>query len=124
MSGTDGRWYALDDPDLPPEFAHLAPDAPSQVCSICARCTWDVEEFGHVCGMTQPDGTSCPGLFREGESAIKRLRLVLAEYDSAPREATAFRASLRGDIIEAARAVADEYNESIEQAYVRGLGDA
>jgi len=43
--------------------AHLRDDAPSQQCSRCQRCTWDVEQFGRECTMIQPNRRPCGGRF-------------------------------------------------------------
>lgn len=32
-------------------------------CSLCHRWTWDEKEVGVSCGMTQPSGLECEGLF-------------------------------------------------------------
>lgn len=42
---------------------HLRADAPSLRCSGCGRQTWSGNK-GVACGMTQPDGSACPGAFR------------------------------------------------------------
>jgi hypothetical protein len=35
---------------------------PAAQCTICRRKTWDLSSsFDNTCGMTQPDGSSCPG---------------------------------------------------------------
>jgi hypothetical protein len=44
--------------------AHLRDDAPSQTCSVCSRKTWDPEQFNRRCGMLQPNGDHCSGMFR------------------------------------------------------------
>lgn len=52
--------YAMDDPALP---YHLRLDAPPLAsCDVCGRATWSDE--GGACGMPQPDGRLCAGLFR------------------------------------------------------------
>lgn len=43
--------------------AHLRADAPQQQCSGCRRWTVATSEFGSRCGMTQPDGSACAGVF-------------------------------------------------------------
>jgi hypothetical protein len=48
-------------PELP---AHLRDDAPHQRCDGCGRKTWATEDFGGICGMTQPAGWTCRGTFR------------------------------------------------------------
>lgn len=53
---------AVDQTDWPP---HLRDDAPCQQCSGCRRKTWAVSEFGQTCGMRQPDGHACRGIFHE-----------------------------------------------------------
>lgn len=46
---------------LPP---HLRKDAPYRVCDTCGRKTWYRAFYeGERCGMTQPDGSTCEGLF-------------------------------------------------------------
>jgi hypothetical protein len=42
---------------------NLRDDAPYQTCLLCGRKTWDQEEFGQVCNMTQPNGNICKGTF-------------------------------------------------------------
>lgn len=32
-------------------------------CSKCRRCTWDEKEIGSRCGVTQPNGQKCTGVF-------------------------------------------------------------
>lgn len=32
-------------------------------CLACNRMTWDADNIGHQCLMTQPDGSQCPGVF-------------------------------------------------------------
>ena len=32
-------------------------------CSRCYRCTFGPMDLGQPCGMTQPDGSRCPGVF-------------------------------------------------------------
>jgi hypothetical protein len=34
-------------------------------CSECHRCTWARSDLGTPCGMTQPDGSRCLGVFGE-----------------------------------------------------------
>jgi chromosome segregation ATPase len=46
-------------PDLP---SHLRDDAPYLVCSGCGRKSWALQD--RECGMPQPDGTRCLGVFR------------------------------------------------------------
>jgi hypothetical protein len=41
-----------------------------QVCDKCGRKTWARDQFNNVCGMTQPSGQKCAGLFR-GEKSSK-----------------------------------------------------
>lgn len=55
------------------------------------------------------------------EPAIDRLRAALAEYDSQPMDPAAFgpSASLRSRIVDAARAVVDEYDETVRDATAR-----
>lgn len=43
--------------------AHLRADAPQQQCSGCRRWTVATSEFGRRCGMQQPDGSACAGVF-------------------------------------------------------------
>ena len=59
MSRTEPRksdWR--DDPAL----AHLRDDAPYVVCSGCGRKSWG-GDAGSRCGMPQPDGAPCEGVF-------------------------------------------------------------
>ena len=51
----------FDDSGLP---ERLHDDAPCQQCWKCGRKTWDCEQFERPCGMTQPDGSPCDGVFR------------------------------------------------------------
>ncbi len=44
-------------------FEHLF-ETPLAECDTCHRKTWDAEELGNVCGMTQPDGFKCGGVFK------------------------------------------------------------
>lgn len=46
-----------------PENAHLRDDAPYVKCSACGRKSWGGNVAGSVCGMTQPNGTTCVGIF-------------------------------------------------------------
>lgn len=46
-----------------PENAHLRDDAPFVVCSACGRKSWGGSPAGSTCGMTQPSGASCSGIF-------------------------------------------------------------
>jgi hypothetical protein len=39
-------------------------------CSACGRKTWEPLEVGAVCGMPQPNGTSCTGRFASPVSAV------------------------------------------------------
>lgn len=71
--------------------AHLRPDAPKVQCPACLRWTWAVEEFGQVCGMTQPDGRRCPGRFPEHtrpDAATLRQEIALAISDPGPLDVT------------------------------------
>lgn len=56
MLGRESMWR--EDPQL----AHLREDAPYDVCSGCGRKSW-AEVEGSVCGMPQPDGSVCDGVF-------------------------------------------------------------
>lgn len=40
-----------------------APNPEQGRCSKCHRCTWSKEELGQRCGMTQPNGSKCTGVF-------------------------------------------------------------
>lgn len=33
-------------------------------CNRCHRATWDEDQFGRECRMTQPDGNPCGGMFQ------------------------------------------------------------
>lgn len=33
-------------------------------CSVCERCIWNKSELNKKCGMIQPDGTNCIGVFK------------------------------------------------------------
>lgn len=46
-----------------PRNAHLREDAPYAVCSGCGRKSWGGNATGSQCGMTQPDGSKCGGVF-------------------------------------------------------------
>lgn len=35
---------------------------PISRCPICGRATWEIASVGMVCGMAQPDGTTCGGV--------------------------------------------------------------
>lgn len=61
----DTGWVSADTPwaDMPDSLKHLAPDAPNLVCSGCGRKTWSSSDVGEVCGMSQPDGSKCQGVF-------------------------------------------------------------
>ena len=39
---------------------------PAAVCSVCGRYTWQPANSGTVCGMPQPDGGNCIGVFGPG----------------------------------------------------------
>ncbi len=56
----------LDDPEAleAAGLGHLRDDAPCQQCTICGRKTSDRSTFEGSCGMTQPDGFPCAGVFR------------------------------------------------------------
>jgi len=43
--------------------AHLRPDAAFLICDRCGRKSWALDQRGQVCGMPQPDGSRCQGIF-------------------------------------------------------------
>lgn len=45
-----------------PAFAHLRDDAQCVVCSECSRRSWGALP-GSRCGLPQPDGSTCEGVF-------------------------------------------------------------
>ena len=47
----------------PERLAHLQPDAPFAVCNRCGRKSWGLFSEGMICGMPQPDGRRCDGMF-------------------------------------------------------------
>lgn len=44
-------------------MGHLHKDAPMLRCSDCKRVSRVEDDFGKLCGMSQPDGCSCGGRF-------------------------------------------------------------
>lgn len=46
-----------------PRIAHLRDDAPYAVCSGCGRKSWAGKGAGATCGMPQPNGELCEGVF-------------------------------------------------------------
>jgi hypothetical protein len=54
-----------------PALAHLRDDAPYVVCSACGRKSWGGDAAGSRCGMTQPSGASCDGVFGLPQDAEK-----------------------------------------------------
>ena len=49
---------------LPP---HLRDDASFLRCSHCGRKSWGGDAVNSPCAMTQPDGSTCPGIL-EGQN--------------------------------------------------------
>lgn len=53
-----------------PVPAHLRADAPRQQCSSCKRWTVATSDFGTTCGMPQPSGQACDGVFHEAPGTL------------------------------------------------------
>lgn len=54
------EWCPLPDRSLP---RHLQPAIPYLVCTVCGRKELSDDSYGCRCGMTQPDGSRCLGVF-------------------------------------------------------------
>ena len=53
--------------DADQKFEHFGDDADREKgrCKKCHRCTWDNGDIGKPCGMTQPSGSKCAGIFEK-----------------------------------------------------------
>lgn len=62
------EWEKALERNLPP---HLRAAAPFLVCSSCGRKTWAIPPATQLCGMSQPNGEKCQGMWVEALERTK-----------------------------------------------------
>jgi hypothetical protein len=63
-------WDTYPDPG-DPWPGHLREGAPELRCDKCGRKSWAISNYDKPCGMPQPDGSVCRGIFRNPKRAQK-----------------------------------------------------
>lgn len=58
--------------DVPMPYHLDLNNPPLSTCSVCGRSTWSASEAGQTCGMPQPSGVTCSGVFLPVEGATTR----------------------------------------------------